>query len=71
MELYILIGLISAVSSQYDLFESLLAKAKKKIDEAGSTIEDAQKRSTLIQKKLRTVDKMDADEAEALLNSGE
>ena len=35
------------------------------------TIEDAQKRSTLIQKKLRTVDKMDADEAEALLNSGE
>ena len=26
---------LSAVSSQYDLFESLLAKAKKKIDEAG------------------------------------
>lgn len=63
--------MLSVVSAQYEKFELLLAKAKKKIDEAGSTIEDAQKRSTLIQKKLRTVDKMDADEAEALLNSGE
>ncbi len=64
-------NLLSIVSAQYEKFELLLSKAKKKIDEAGSTIEDAQKRSTLIQKKLRTVDKMDADEAEALLNSGE
>ena len=64
-------NLLSVVSAQYEKFELLLSKAKKKIDEAGSTIEDAQKRSTLIQKKLRTVDKMDADEAEALLNSGE
>ena len=53
------------------LFESLLAKAKKKIDEAGSSIEAAQKRNTTIQRKLHNVDKMDADEAEALLNSGE
>ena len=62
---------LSAVSSQYDLFESLLAKAKKKIDEAGSSIEAAQKRNTTIQRKLHNVDKMDADEAEALLNSDE
>lgn len=62
---------LSAVSSQYDLFESLLAKAKKKIDEAGSSIEAAQKKNTTIQRKLHNVDKMDADEAEALLNSGE
>ena len=62
---------LSAVSPQYDLFESLLAKAKKKIDEAGSSIEAAQKRNTTIQRKLHNVDKMDADEAEALLNSGE
>lgn len=62
---------LSAVSSQYDLFESLLAKAKKKIDEAGSSIEAAQKRNTTIQRKLHNVDKMDADKAEALLNSGE
>ena len=62
---------LSAVSSQYDLFESLLAKAKKRIDEAGSSIEAAQKRNTTIQRKLHNVDKMDADEAEALLNSGE
>ncbi len=62
---------LSAVSSQYDLFESLLAKAKKKIDEAGSSIEAAQKRNTTIQRKLHNVDKMDADEAEVLLNSGE
>ncbi len=62
---------LSAVSSQYDLFESLLAKAKKKIDEAGSSIEAAQKRNTTIQRKLHNVDKMDTDEAEALLNSGE
>ena len=41
---------LSAVSSQYDLFESLLAKAKKKIDEAGSSIEAAQKRNTTIQR---------------------
>ena len=43
---------LSAVSSQYDLFESLLAKAKKKIGEAGSSIEAAQKRNTTIQRKL-------------------
>lgn len=62
--------LLSAVKTQYDKFDGLLVKARKKIDEAGKTIDDAQSRNNLIQKKLRTVESLDSATAEKLLSDG-
>lgn len=60
--------LLSAVKTQYDKFDGLLVKARKKIDEAGKTIDDAQSRNNIIQKKLRTVEALDSASAEKLLS---
>lgn len=46
---------------QYDMFGTLLEKAKKKIDEAGRTIDDANHRNDIIQKNLKSVNSLDAD----------
>ena len=46
---------------QYDMFGTLLEKAKKKIDEAGRTIEDANHRNDIIQKNLKSVNTLDTD----------
>lgn len=53
--------LLSAVKDQYTKFDTLLVKARKKIDEAGKTIDDAQFRNTQINKKLRNVESLDGD----------
>lgn len=58
---------LGAVRTQYDKFEGLLFKIKKKIDEAGSTIEDAQKRNSIIQKNLKSVELIDLNEADSIL----
>ena len=58
---------LGAVRTQYDKFEGLLLKVKKKIDEAGSTIEDAQKRNNIIQKNLKSVELIDSNEADDIL----
>lgn len=62
--------LLSAVKTQYDKFDGLLLKARKKIDEAGKTIDDAQSRNNMIQKKLRTVEALDSVSAEKVLSDG-
>lgn len=59
--------LLSAVKSQYENFAVLLEKAKKKVDEAGTTLEAAQKRNSLIFKKLKGVEELDAGQAEGVL----
>lgn len=46
---------------QYDLFGTLLLKAKKKIEEAGRTIDDANHRNDIIQKNLKSVNSLDTD----------
>lgn len=46
---------------QYDMFGTLLKKAKKKIDEAGKTIDDANHRNDIIQKNLKSVNSLDTD----------
>lgn len=46
---------------QYDLFGTLLLKAKKKIEEAGKTIDDANHRNDIIQKNLKSVNSLDTD----------
>ncbi len=59
--------LLSAVRGQYDKFDGLLAKAKKKIDDAGKSIEDAQFRNVQINKKLRKVETLESDKSDSLL----
>lgn len=65
--------LLGAAKAQYENFGTILEKAKKKIDEAGRTLDDAQHRNTIIRKKLKTVEGLEqADSAEILgLSDGE
>ncbi|MBE6548721.1 MAG: DNA recombination protein RmuC [Ruminococcaceae bacterium] len=60
--------ILSAVKGQYDTFGALLDKAKKKIDEAGMTLDKAQHRSSIIQKKLKSIEAVGASEADAFLD---
>lgn len=60
-------GILQAIKTQYTTFGNLLAKAKKKIDEAGNTIGDAQHRSNMIQKKLKSIDAIEIKESDELL----
>ena len=59
--------LLSAVKDQYGKFDTLLVKARKKIDEAGKTIDDAQFRNLQINKKLRNVESLDGDSSDNVL----
>ena len=59
--------ILSAVKAQYDTFETVLAKAKRKIEEAGKSLDDAQHRNNIIQKKLRSVEAIDTAEADDIL----
>lgn len=59
--------LLSAVKSQYEKFDGLLGKARKKIDEAGKTIDDAQFRNLQINKKLKKVESLDGSTAGNIL----
>ncbi len=59
--------LLAAAKVQYDKFGVVLEKARKKIDEAGRSLEDAQSRNSIIQKKLRTVEEIDQGEADEIL----
>ena len=65
--------ILSAVKSQYDTFSGVLAKAKKKIDEAGKSLDEAQHRNDIIQKKLRTIEALEISESDSVLQieSGE
>ena len=59
--------ILSAVKSQYDTFSTVLAKAKKKIDEAGRSLDDAQHRNDMIQKKLKGIEELETSESDAIL----
>lgn len=58
---------LSATRQQYEKFTDVLGRAKKKIDEAGKAIEDAQNRNYQISKRLKKVDTLPPSEAERLL----
>lgn len=58
---------LGAAKSQYELFETLLAKASKKIEEAGNTIGEASHRNSIIQKKLKCVETLDISEGNDIL----
>ncbi len=59
--------ILGAARTQYSKFEDILAKVKKKLDEASSSIEDAQKRNGIIDKKLKSIERLDTSKAEELL----
>ena len=58
---------LGAAKAQYDKFEGLLDKAKKKITEAGDVLESAQHRNDMILKKLRNVEEIESMQADSLL----
>lgn len=59
--------LLAVTKVQYEKFELVLEKAKKKIDEAGKTLDEAQHRNTIIKKKLKNVEDIDEAEVNVLL----
>ncbi len=62
--------ILSAVKSQYDTFSTVLAKPKKKIDEAGKSLDDAQHRNNMIQKKLKGIEVLDTSDSDEILGIG-
>ncbi|MBR7092273.1 MAG: DNA recombination protein RmuC [Clostridia bacterium] len=58
---------LGAARQQYEKFEAALAKVRRKIDEAGTTLDEAQKRNGLIRRKLNGVDRVDGEQAQHLL----
>ncbi|MGN1421545.1 MAG: DNA recombination protein RmuC [Eubacterium sp.] len=58
---------LGAAKTQYDKFGELLAKARKKVDEAGKVLDEADHRNTIIQKNLRKVETLDSDDASDIL----
>lgn len=58
---------LGAAKTQYDKFGDLIAKAKKKVDEAGRALDDADHRNAIIQKNLRTVEILETAEADSIL----
>ena len=59
--------LLSVTKAQYEIFGGVLAKARKKIDEAGQTLDDAQHRNSIIRKKLKNVEDLDLGPTEDIL----
>jgi len=64
MEVWRVLG---AVKAEFLKFGEILAKTKKKLDEASNTIDDAGRKSTTIARKLRDVEALPEAEADRLL----
>lgn len=59
--------ILGAAKAQYEKFGDLLSKAKKKVDEAGKTLEDAERKNLFIQRKLKNIESIDSISADKLL----
>ncbi len=59
--------ILGAAKAQYEKFGDLLSKAKKKVDEAGKTLEDAERKNLFIQRKLKNIEAIDTVSADKLL----
>ena len=62
---------LGAAKTQYETFETVLGKVRKKLDEAGNTLDEAQRRNNIIRKNLRKVEQLESGESEALLGLGD
>ncbi len=61
--------LLAAAVQQYEKFGAVLQKARKKIDEAGRTLDEAQDRNRIIAGKLKNVEQIDPQQADAILGT--
>ena len=59
--------LLAAAKQQYAKFGDVLQKARKKIDEAGKSLDEAQDRNRIIAGKLKNVEEIDGAEADSVL----
>ena len=57
---------LGVAKKQYDLFGSLLEKARKKVEEAGKALDEANHRNDVIQKHLRNVETLELAENDAV-----
>lgn len=58
--------ILGVAKKQYDDFGALLVKARRKVDEAGKVLDQAQSRNSIIQKKLRTVETLEDENGDIL-----
>ena len=61
-------SVLGAAKQQYERFDIVLEKAKRKLDEASTALDDAQKRNVIIRKKLKGVEELPAEDAMLLLD---
>ncbi len=59
--------LLAVAKTQYDKFGDLLEKARRRIDDAGKALGEAQHRNSIIQKRLKGVEAIDSAEDAAML----
>ena len=59
--------LLGAVKTQFGKFGDVLDQVQKKLDQASNTIEDAARKSRTIERKLRNVQELPVEAAQALL----
>ncbi len=59
--------LLAAARTQYEKFGLLLEKARRKVDEAGKVLDDAQNRNNIITKKLKNVELLESSQSEEIL----
>ncbi len=59
--------LLAAARTQYDKFGLLLEKARRKVDEAGKVLGDAQSRNNIITRKLKNVEMLDFGSSDEIL----
>jgi DNA recombination protein RmuC len=60
---------LGAVKTEFASFAAVLAKTRKKLDEASNTIELAERRTRVMVRELRTVEALPSDRAQALLGA--
>jgi DNA recombination protein RmuC len=60
--------LLAAVKTEWTKYGEVLDKVQKKLQEASNTVEDANKRTRVIGRKLKTVEELSTDESLSLLN---
>lgn len=60
-------SLLGAVKTEFGKFGAVLKSVKKKLEQASSTMDDAEKRSQAIERKLRDIQELPLEEAQKLL----
>ena len=58
---------LGAAKQQYDQFAVVFKKVRRKLEEAGSTLDEAERRNRVIRQKLKNVEEVGGTEAEQLL----